>query len=636
MAGQDQQEHDPLVGTIFADRYLITGRLGKGGMAVVYKATDRNLNRDVAIKVLRKDVAGDPVAAKRLIREARAAASLHHPHIITILDVGERNGTVYVVMEILSGRSLADVLEQDGAIGVERSLAIGEQLASALVVAHAQGIVHRDIKPENLHLIEHGGTGDFVKVLDFSIAKLPTEMVTAALTRAGSVFGTPHYMAPEQVEGKGAGPQTDLYALGAVLFEMITGEPPFDGPSVIDILLKHVKVPPPVLKVPGGRMPAGLPELVAKLLAKKAEDRPASASATRDELARIIADLPRDSDAATDNHPAAQQGLPPALPAAVPTFQPPTFTPPAPRPMHAQAESPTVALDMARMPAALMGRPLGRGLPELPDAAPADLPDRPPADLPDGPPAESEATRTAEGKRKFAAFGEAAGAEQRTLVGPGVGHMVRELAKQRSEEAAPALQPPPPPPGRPAPVAADGAPHAPGAVLAPTAMAGAPVAAGATAAFAQPAGAGRPNSGAVSGQPSSPQRGAGAAEAARPTVPDSSRSATEPLAALAAGTGRPQAGKAPPPPPGALAGHTRRPPPRPPVDDRQATQPSLPHDPVASQRHQRHQQDTIMPTAQPVAAPAATPQGSRRGMWIAAGIAAGVVLGIVIWFAVNS
>lgn len=641
MAGQDQQEHDPLVGTVFADRYLITGRLGKGGMAVVYRATDRNLNRDVAIKVLRKDVAGDPVAAKRLIREARAAASLHHPHIITILDVGERNGTVYVVMEILSGRSLADVLEQDGAIGVERSLAIGEQLASALVVAHAQGIVHRDIKPENLHLIEHGGTGDFVKVLDFSIAKLPTEMVTAALTRAGSVFGTPHYMAPEQVEGKGAGPQTDLYALGAVLYEMITGEPPFDGPSVIDILLKHVKVPPPPLVVPGVRLPAGLPELVAKLLAKKAQDRPASAALVRDELAHIIAELPRDSDAPVDIHAAgkssggggaasgsagiasassSQAAAAPAL-AAVPTFLPPAIQPSASRPVSGAAEPPTVAIDVARLPLANLAKATAHATAGVAEAAPADLPDRAPA--------VGEAARTAEAKRKYAGFGEQDGSEQRTIVGVGVGQLVREMAKQRHEEAIPGLQPPPPPVGRPPSSAHAAAPHAPGAVMAPTAVAAPQAPSGSTAAFAQPPAGARPPSGAIS-SPTAGQRSVAT------TAPDSGRKTTEPLAALASGTGRPNSGKAPPPPPGAMAGHTRRPPPRPHVDDRQATQPSFPHEPVSAQRQQRHQQDTIMPTAPAAAAPPPSTRGGIKPAWIAAGVTAAVVLAIVFWFAGNN
>ena len=200
MTPSERREHDPLIGTLFADRYQVQSRLGKGGMAIVYKAMDRNLGRDVALKVLRTDVAPDPSAAKRLVREARAAAQLHHPHIITIHDVGEAGGVVFMVMEVLVGRPLSDMMEAEGAVAVERTLDMGEQIASALSIAHSAGIIHRDIKPENLFLIDHGSKTDFIKMLDFSIAKLPNQMVTAALTRAGSVFGTPHYMAPEQIE----------------------------------------------------------------------------------------------------------------------------------------------------------------------------------------------------------------------------------------------------------------------------------------------------------------------------------------------------------------------------------------------------------------------------------------------------
>ena len=260
MSAQDEREKDPLIGTTFAKRYAIHGRLGKGGMAVVYRATDTQMGRDVAVKVLRTDVA-DEVAAKRLIREAKGAGALNHPNIITIFDRGIADDRVYIAMEILQGQEMSALMEEEGAIPVERALKICEQVASALAVAHAEGIIHRDIKPENLFLLSRGA-GDHVKMLDFSIAKLPKEMVTQQLTRAGSVFGTPHYMAPEQVEGKQAVPQTDLYALGAVLYELITGEPPFDGASVIDILLKHVKAPPPRLERPGLELPEGLAELV--------------------------------------------------------------------------------------------------------------------------------------------------------------------------------------------------------------------------------------------------------------------------------------------------------------------------------------------------------------------------------------
>lgn len=671
MAGEDPHEHDPLVGTVFADRYLITGRLGKGGMAVVYRATDRNLNRDVAVKVLRKDVAADPVAAKRLVREARAAASLHHPHIITILDVGERNGTVYVVMELLTGRSLADVLEQDGALPLERALPVAEQLASALVVAHSQGIIHRDIKPENLYLIEHGGTGDFLKVLDFSIAKLPTEMVTAALTRAGSVFGTPHYMAPEQVEGKTVGPQTDLYAAGAVLYETLTGDPPFDGPSVIDILLKHVKSPPPVLSVPGVRLPGGLAELVTRLLAKKVADRPASASILRDELAKIIAELPRDADGGQEaaavagpaSTPAAVRPnatplspvmdfLPPALPtAATHSGAPGPESPARPAAPARGADAAHLAVDLARNHAAIAAKATVSDLPEAPD-----LPD-----LPDALPAEPGSHGASESKRKFAGFGDSDASEQRTMVGAGVGNVVREMARQRSDGSsapmavphAPVLQPPPPP-LHPAPLPPEAGLNAPGSVgaavaggisvSAPTAVQVIPQAVGeSTGQARRPVGLGSAE------RSGSAKAGAAAAESPAPVAPtavhrnrgisgvsqaaDQGRVQTEPMGSIGGGTGRPSSGKAPPPPPSSMAGHTRRPPPRPHVDDRQATQPSLPGDAAALVRQKRHQQDTILPARAPATPP---PVASKTGLWIGLAIGGVVALAVAAWLAFGS
>lgn len=446
-------ERDSFLGTLFADRYQIMSRLGKGGMAVVYKALDKNLGREVALKVLRTDVAPDPVAAKRLIREARAAAQLHHPHIITMHDVGECEGKVFVVMEILVGRPMSDIMEAEGAISVERALGMCEQVASALIVAHAQGIIHRDIKPENLFLLDHGGSGDFVKVLDFSIAKLPTQMVTAALTKAGSVFGTPHYMAPEQVEGKTAAPQTDLYALGAVLFELIMGEPPYDGPSVIDILLKHVKQPPPHLVVTDQKLPTGLDDLVQQLLAKKPQDRPENAAVVRERLARMLAEFrgdtisggfPVPANAGTPGPMAVPQTAPP-LPQSVdgPTLPAPVVRlPPARSPLPPSlADAPTVAVPPISVPAR-------HDHPTVPN----DLPDAPAPSRPEAPPL----------PRKYPSFGADDEGDGRTMVGVGIGQQVQDLARARQAQTPPReplplghppkMAPaPPPPPGSRAP-----------------------------------------------------------------------------------------------------------------------------------------------------------------------------------------
>ena len=279
-----------LMGRVIGGRYEVVGRLGKGGMAVVYRATDHTLGRSIAIKVLRTDVAKDPVASKRLVREARAAGQLHHPHIITMHDVGESDGMVYIVMEVLNGIELSNLMDELGPLGLSRSIEIARQAASGLSCAHTHRIIHRDIKPENLFVLRGDDGGDHVKILDFSIAKLPTNMVTAALTRAGSVFGTPHYMAPEQVEGREVTPQTDIYALGAVLYESLLGEPPFDGDSVIDILLHHVRSTAKRVDFDGRRLPAGLADLIESMLAKKESDRPVSAEEVERQLQRCLAE----------------------------------------------------------------------------------------------------------------------------------------------------------------------------------------------------------------------------------------------------------------------------------------------------------------------------------------------------------
>jgi len=393
-AGPSNDRSDGLIGHTLAGRYAVEGRLGKGGMAVVYKARDRSFGRTVAIKVLRTDVAKDPVAAKRLVREARAAGQLHHPNIITMHDVGETDGMVYIVMELMKGRELAELMEEEGAIGVRRALGIGRQVAAALTIAHQHGIIHRDIKPENLFLIDKDSGEDFVKMLDFSIAKLPTNMVTAALTRAGSVFGTPHYMAPEQVEGRTVCPQTDLYALGAVIYELIAGEPPFDGDSVIDILLQHAKKQAPKLKdLRGVTLPAGVSELVDSMLAKKEAERPATAADVETALTRLIEEFAPPPPVAPD--PDRTVALTPiSVPDGAPPSSMPAVVRPAPRPPPAHPPEPPAP---------------GPGL-----------------DLPDAPP---QSRREA-----------SSGPEEGTLIGHGLAAQVRAAAEKMAAEQAAAEQ----------------------------------------------------------------------------------------------------------------------------------------------------------------------------------------------------
>lgn len=401
----DGPPKDKLIGQTLAGRYQVRDVLGVGGMAVVYRAEDANLSREVAVKVLKRHAARDENAAKRLIREARAAASLHHPHIITIHDVGQSDDHVYIVMEMLRGEGMGDLMEREGRVPVDRALRIGRQIASALSVAHEHHIVHRDIKPENVFLTDRGGR-DFIKLLDFSIAKLPSAMVTAALTRAGAVFGTPHYMAPEQVRGEKAVTQTDLYALGAVIYELIAGQPPYDGESVIDVLLQHVNADVPRLDDKVADLPAGLSDYLAQLMSKKPGDRPQTALLVENRLSAFLQEAERRLEGATTSldHGTAPQPAVPNVAVAAPR-------------VGTRKTDPGTADAAERRAAAGMAKKnpwerkgfgdddaggertmIGSGFAARPDEPPAgarlDLPDDLPGDLPDDLPGQTPAGAT--------------------------------------------------------------------------------------------------------------------------------------------------------------------------------------------------------------------------------------------------
>ncbi|HUP24354.1 MAG TPA: serine/threonine-protein kinase, partial [Thermoanaerobaculia bacterium] len=208
-------------------RYLIEKELGRGGMAVVFLATDTRHDRRVAIKVLQRDVVGGGIAAERFLREVRIASGLSHPHILTVHESGEAGGLLYYVMPYVEGESLRDRLRREGQLGVEESVRIAGEVAEALAYAHERGVIHRDIKPENILLM-----GGHAVVADFGIARALDEAGADRLTSTGLSVGTPAYMSPEQAAGERTlDARTDVYALGAVLYEMLAGEPPFTGPS---------------------------------------------------------------------------------------------------------------------------------------------------------------------------------------------------------------------------------------------------------------------------------------------------------------------------------------------------------------------------------------------------------------------
>ena len=261
---------DPRSGSTVAGRYVIEVALGKGGMATVYRAHHKLVDRPCAIKILNPQFAQDPTTRERFRRESRHAQRLAHPNIIEIFDQGEtEDGVPFLVMELLQGSSLADVLEK-GRLTLARALAIGIEMSRALARAHDFEVIHRDLKPENVFLLP----GDHVKLLDFGIARCTQD---ARLTNLGEIFGTPQYMAPERGSSIDAGPPADLYALGIMIFEMVTGKLPFTANDPASWLMKHMKETPPHLRELAQDAPAALDKLLFDLMAKEPENRPVDA-----------------------------------------------------------------------------------------------------------------------------------------------------------------------------------------------------------------------------------------------------------------------------------------------------------------------------------------------------------------------
>lgn len=362
----------PLANTVVGACYRILRPLGEGGMGTVYEAQHLRLGISVAVKILSPQYAADPRFRDRFKREARAASQIRHPNVVQITDYGETpSGSVFFAMELLEGRDLHSILRKHAPLPWPRVRHLLAQAADALAAAHARGIVHRDIKPANVFVLEGEGLRDFVKILDFGIAKILAPAPTADsaliknLTGTGEIFGTAKYMAPEQAYGSSDDPRVDVYALGVVAYEMLTGRVPFAGESAFEIITKHVYEAPRSPRELQPSVPADFEAVVLRALAKKAGDR----FATMEELAQAV----RTVEEVADDSPVPRGGTVLLRPrsATVPNAgATPVHTDATPLHRRTEPEQPAI------LPTTILPIPIAVEQPDSPSTPPsAPLPD---------------------------------------------------------------------------------------------------------------------------------------------------------------------------------------------------------------------------------------------------------------------
>lgn len=286
-------EQDPLLGALVGGKFRILRPLGIGGMGAVYLAVQEDVAREVVVKVMRPGLAQDPTALERFKREARSLGQINHPNVVHVHDFGPHADTYFLAMEYVKGYDLSSLLKHGGQIDPRRSIRIISQVLAALNVTHSQGVIHRDLKPGNIRITSNPNEPDFVKVLDFGLIKSHSKVIGAEpLTQAGRVVGTPAYMSPEQVVGGEVDGRSDLYSVGVIFYQMLTGSHPFSASTPTGYMRRHYHDRP---EDPSDRMRSKLPPrleaFIMRLLAKQRQDRPESATEAMKELADIEASI---------------------------------------------------------------------------------------------------------------------------------------------------------------------------------------------------------------------------------------------------------------------------------------------------------------------------------------------------------